>query len=305
MDSMLTTASSLLLRKLTWPASNSPTTNTTFCCRTCLPSAPGNEVAPVCPTAAFSTASSGSSGPAPPGATCPNATAPGRLFTTAFPAGAGRASSPACWKSSWPMREASISSISTSPLSTELSSGHTKPPRARGKKIGQTPEQSREEQALGISRGGLSTKIHILVEGNGLPLSFSVTPGQAGEATQVDKVLGQVNVGGKRGPRKKRLRVVAGDKGYDGKKTLDRFRAAGTRPLVPQRLGPDGKYPDPDRPFDKELYRRRNVVERRNGHLKEKRRIATRYEKLAVNFVAMIQFAFVLTFLKIVFSDRA
>ncbi len=187
----------------------------------------------------------------------------------------------------------------------EPSSGRTKRPRARGKKKGQTPEQSREEQALGISRGGLSTKIHLLVDGNGLPLSFTLTPGQSSEATQVEKVLAQVSVGGKRGPRKRRLRVVAGDKGYDGKKTLDRFRAAGTKPLVPQRLGRDGKYPEPDRAFDKKLYRRRNVVERRNGHLKEKRRIATRYEKLAVNFVAMIQLAFVLTFLKIVFSDRA
>lgn len=186
----------------------------------------------------------------------------------------------------------------------EPSSGRTKPPRARGKKIGQTPEQSREEQALGISRGGLSTKIHILVDGNGLPLAFSVTAGQTSEATQVQRVLGQVNIGGKKGPRKKRLRIVAGDKGYDGKKTLDRFRAARTTPLVPQRLGPDGKYPEPDRPFDKQMYRRRNVVERRNGHLKENRRIATRYEKLAVNFVAMIQFAFVLTFLRILFSDR-
>lgn len=99
--------------------------------------------------------------------------------------------------------------------------------------------------------------------------------------------------------------MVAGDKGYDGRKTLDRFHAVGAKTLVPQRLGRDGTYPEPNRPFDKTLYRRRNVVERRNGHLKENRRIATRYEKLAVNFVAMIRFALVLTFLKIVLSDRA
>lgn len=160
-------------------------------------------------------------------------------------------------------------------------------------------------QGLGVSRGGLSTKIHILTDGNGLPLSFTITPGQTHEATQVDALLDGVSVGGKKGRRRKRLRVIGGDKGYHGRDIRRRITERGTKPLIPQRKGRNGEYPEPERSFDKVLYRRRNVVERRNGHLKENRRIATRYEKLGANFVAMIQLAFVLTFLKILLSDKA
>jgi transposase len=168
-----------------------------------------------------------------------------------------------------------------------------------------TPEQSREEQALGVSRGGLTTKIHLLVEGNGLPLSITVTPGQTHESTQVEPLLEGVSVGGKQGPRRKALRVIAGDKGYDGAPARTAIRQSGARPLVAHKRRADGSYPASAKDFDKDLYRRRNIVERRNGHLKEHRRIATRYEKLAVNFVAMIQLAFVLTFIKTLLSDTA
>ena len=160
-------------------------------------------------------------------------------------------------------------------------------------------------QGLGVSRGGLSTKIHILTEGNGLPLSFTITPGQAHESTQVEALLDGVSVGGKTGPRRQRLGVIGGDKGYDGRNIRQRITKRGMKALIPQRKNRAGEYPDPNRPFDKVLYRRRNVVERCNGHLKEKRRIATRYEKLGANFVAMIQLAFVLSFLKILLSDTA
>ncbi len=139
----------------------------------------------------------------------------------------------------------------------------------------------------------------------GLPLSLTITPGQTHEATQVDALLDAVSIGGKRGRRRTRLRVIAGDKGYDGRAIARRIRKRGMKTLIPQKRTRHGEYPEPNRTFDKVLYRRRNVVERRNGHLKENRRIATRYEKLGVNFVAMIQFAFVLTFLKILLSDRA
>lgn len=178
----------------------------------------------------------------------------------------------------------------------------------REKKIGEerlTPEESRAAQGLGTSRGGLSTKIHILTDGNGLPLSFTITPGQTHESTQVDALLDGVSVGGKKGRRRTRLGVIGGDKGYHGRDIRKRIRKRGIKALIPQRKGRNGEYPEPNRPFDKAMYRRRNVVERRNGHLKENRRIATRYEKLGANFVAMIQFAFVLTFLKILLSDTA
>lgn len=168
-----------------------------------------------------------------------------------------------------------------------------------------TPGESRQQQALGISRGGLSTKVHILVEGNGLPLSVTVTPGQAHESTQVEALLERVSVGGKPGRRRRSLRAIAGDKGYDGAAARQAIRRHGARPVVAHKKRKDGSYPASARHFDRELYRRRNIVERRNGHLKEQRRIATRFEKLAVNFVAMIQLAFVLTFVKTLLSNTA
>jgi transposase len=180
--------------------------------------------------------------------------------------------------------------------------------RALEKKIGGktlSAEESREKQGLGVSRGGLSSKIHILVDGNGLPLSLALTPGQTHEATQVETLLDSVSVGGKRGRRRVRLAVVAGDKGYHGEPVRRAVRSRGTKPVIAQRRNRNGEYTVPEIGFDKVLYRRRNVVERRNAHLKENRRIATRYEKLAASFVAMIQLAFILTFLKVLLSDTA
>lgn len=168
-----------------------------------------------------------------------------------------------------------------------------------------TPDESRRQQALGISRGGLSTKVHILVEGNGLPLSVTVTPGQTHESTQVEALLRGVSVGGRPGRRRRSLRAIAGDKGYDGAPARQAIRRHRARPIVAHKKRRDGSYPPSAVNFDKELYRRRNIIERRNGHLKEHRRIATRFEKLAVNFVAMIQLAFVLLFVKTLLSNTA
>ena len=58
-------------------------------------------------------------------------------------------------------------------------------------------------------------------------------------------------------------------------------------------------------PFDRETYRQRNVVERCIGWLKECRRLLTRFEKLAVNFLGMVTIAMIERYLRILFSDRA
>ena len=59
------------------------------------------------------------------------------------------------------------------------------------------------------------------------------------------------------------------------------------------------------RPFDREAYRRRNVVERCIGWLKECRRIATRFEKLAVSYLAMLKLAMIARYFRIAFSNTA
>lgn len=161
-----------------------------------------------------------------------------------------------------------------------------------------SPEESQQKQALGISRGGLSTKIHILCEGQGGPIAVVVTPGQRHESMVVEELLDQRPIGGKPGRPRLRFTVNAGDKGYDFPKTRQQVRQRGGRPLIPHRKRPDGSYPPQAAGFDKEQYRQRNVVERLIGHLKEYHRIAMRVEKLAESFVAVLLLGFIRIWLR-------
>ena len=141
--------------------------------------------------------------------------------------------------------------------------------RRRGPKKGAQAEESLKKQALGRSRGGLSTKIHILCEGAGLPIAVEVTPGQTHETTMLEPLLSDVKIGGKPGAPCRHFETVAGDKGYDGAELRETIRDHGSKPLIPHRQRPDGSYPEEAEGFDKEQYKRRNVVERLIGKLKE------------------------------------
>ena len=177
--------------------------------------------------------------------------------------------------------------------------------RRRGPKKGAQAQESLKKQALGRSRGGLSTKIHILCEGAGLPIAVQVTPGQTHEATMLASLLSVVKIGGKPGAPRQRFQRVAGDKGYDGTELRETIRDHGSQPLIPHRQRPDGSYPEAAEGFDKEQYKRRNVVERLVGRLKENRRIATRYEKLAETSRAFVLLGFIRIWSKTLLSDRA
>jgi transposase len=98
---------------------------------------------------------------------------------------------------------------------------------------------------------------------------------------------------------------LAGDKGYSYRwirRWLGRHRIEG---IIPEREDPRLKRPGPWPDFDRKTYRRRNIIERCVGWLKECRRIATRFEKLAVNFVAMLKLAIIERYLRRDLSDRA
>lgn len=158
---------------------------------------------------------------------------------------------------------------------------------------GLSHEESLEKQALGFSRGGFSTKIHVVVEGNGKPMVVLVSPGQEHETRKAIPLLDKISVGGKQGPPRRRFKAVAGDKGYDSESLRKEIKKRGTVPVIAHRRNQDGQYPPSADGFDTETYRRRNVVERTIGHIKELRRIATRYEKLASQYVAMIHLGFI------------
>jgi len=131
------------------------------------------------------------------------------------------------------------------------------------------------QQALGRSRGGFSTKIHVLVNGLGMPVELKLTPGQAADITQAESLLEGYD-----------FDAVIGDKGYDSKKLVDYIERRGALAVIPPRSNLKEQ-----RPFDEHLYQERNLVERFNNRIKQFRRVATRYEKTARNFLAFVHLA--------------
>lgn len=135
--------------------------------------------------------------------------------------------------------------------------------RRRSKKDG-------EDQAIGRSRGGLTTKIHAVVDALGLPVALTLTPGQAADITQAEPLLEAIEPD-----------ALIADKGYDSKALVEALEARDITPVIPSKA--NAKEP---RDTDFALYRERNLVERFFGTLKKFRAIATRYDKLATTFLA-------------------
>jgi transposase len=95
------------------------------------------------------------------------------------------------------------------------------------------------------------------------------------------------------GRPRQRPRRVAGDKGYSFPQVRQWLRRHRIEAVIPQRSDQRARHRGRPLKFDAESYRRRNVVERCINWLKEARRLATRYEKLAVNFLAMAKLAII------------
>ncbi len=138
-----------------------------------------------------------------------------------------------------------------------------------------------------------------MCDGLGNPLTAILTPGQQHESTVCTELLAssvrvRTSVAGGR-PRT-RPKLVVADRGYDASAFRRYLRRRGIRCVIPEKRVPAGKRRRRrGRPptFCRATYRRRNVVERLVGWLKEHRRIATRFEKLASSFLAMVKLSFV------------
>lgn len=107
----------------------------------------------------------------------------------------------------------------------------------------------------------------------------------------------------KRWRRKHKPSKLAGDKGYSCKRVRDFIREQKIEPVSPHKDNDKARH-DPTVRFDKETHRQRYVVEQSVGWLKECRRIATRFEKLAVHFHGMLEPAMIRRYLRLLFSDR-
>lgn len=167
----------------------------------------------------------------------------------------------------------------------------------RRRKKGDSEEP--EDHALGRSRGGFSTKIHLLCDGNGHPLHFHLTAGQDHETTAVVPLLEGADerlLDGDGEPIPWPV-ALGGDKGYRAD-WIDRFLLElQIMPVIPSKENEDRSARLMD--FDPVAYRRRNIVERLIGWLKEYRRVFSRFEKTAKNFGGMLKIAFIRRYLRL------
>lgn len=129
--------------------------------------------------------------------------------------------------------------------------------------------------AFGRSRGGLSTKVHHLVDGNGLPLVIAVAPGQSGDAPSLIPLLEQLRVARALGRPRTRPDAVRGDKAYSSRAIRAYLRQRSIRAVIPEATDQQGhrkrRGSRGGRPirYDRDDYRNRNVIERRSCHLKQ------------------------------------
>ena len=129
------------------------------------------------------------------------------------------------------------------------------------------------DRCVGLSRGGLTTKVHALIDAKDRPLRLLITPGQAHNAQGAAILLNDLKL----------KSVVIADKGYDAEWIRAHIRKQGAIPNIPNKANRTRRYR-----WHKQLYRERNLIERFFNKLKQFRRIATRYDKLGAAFFAFI-----------------
>ncbi len=137
-----------------------------------------------------------------------------------------------------------------------------------------------DEQALGRSRGGFSTKLHVLVDGLGNPLRLRA--GQCHDSPHAPTLLEGLTF----------ERVIA-DRGYAGQAVIDLVLARGAEPVIPPH--PRAKAP---RDYDRWWYRERHLVEWFINKIKHFRRVFSRFDKLAHRYLGFVQFTSVLIWLR-------
>jgi transposase len=135
---------------------------------------------------------------------------------------------------------------------------------------------------LGRSVGGFSTKIHILVDALGNPVKFILTGGQEADVTQAEPLM-----------KGHHADAAIADKAYDSDAVVAAAKRQGAEAVIPSKK--NRKVP---RDYDEHLYKERKKVEWFISLLKQYRRVATRYEKTARNFLGFVHVASILILLR-------
>jgi transposase len=143
-------------------------------------------------------------------------------------------------------------------------------------------KRGQRAEALGRSRGGFSTKLHIAVDGLGNPVELALSPGQQADITCAPALLGDHRPG-----------AVIADKGYDSAALVGAIEARGAEAVIPAQ-----KDRKAQRAIDRHLYKERNQAERFINRVKHYRRVATRYDKTDRNYLAFVHVAAVMVLLR-------
>jgi len=151
------------------------------------------------------------------------------------------------------------------------------PPTRRRRKRGAAA------QGIGRSRGGLSTKCHLVVDALGLPITFEITEGQRHDSKAAAQLVARVL-----------SQCLLADKAYDSDDFRNALAAQGCTPVIPSNGSRAQKLP-----YDQELYKARSEIECTFNHLKQARRFATRYEKTLRNYAAIVAIGCALLWLRI------
>lgn len=133
------------------------------------------------------------------------------------------------------------------------------------------------DQAIGKSVGGNTTKIHMAVDGFGLPIEFHLTGGEVHDAKAAPELISKLP----------KAAYTIADKGYDSEEIREQIRGKQSSPIIPRKS--NSKMGNAD--LDWGLYKYRHLIENIFARLKHFRAIATRYDKLKRNFASMIAMA--------------
>ena len=138
-----------------------------------------------------------------------------------------------------------------------------------------------KKELIGKRRSGNTTKIHAVTDGLGNPVKVNLTAGQVHDVTVASALISEFKTG-----------IMMADAAYDSDKLRDQIRSQGAIACIKPR-----RNRKVDIPFDKEQYKERHLVECFFHKLKRYQRIATRYDKFAVRFLAFIHVACILIWL--------
>jgi len=143
---------------------------------------------------------------------------------------------------------------------------------------------SDNDESIGKSRGGLSTKIHLAVDSYGLHVYFELSGGQVHDMVHAESLV-------EHSPKSD---YVIADKGYDSEPLREYVKESGSTPVIPRKE--NSKTGNKD--VDWCLYKYRHLVENAFARIKHFRAIATRYDKLERNYSSMLALAFMVMWIK-------